>query len=175
MSDLRSRIIRLAHANPELRSDLLPLLGRQAAPEGTSRRAALRGLPWNGPPLSSSGLSVLDGLKDAVDKLARQHRLYGQRVAVSWVRKPNPLGAFYVTIQLPDTPESRKAFAKALSGYKHQAVKEYIDSRRPRDEAPRVEMSTTVLLTERHIRQDYRGEDSRGRSRIEQYLRNLRL
>lgn len=30
MSDLRSKLIRLAHENPELRSDLLPLLNRTA-------------------------------------------------------------------------------------------------------------------------------------------------
>ena len=33
MSDLRNKIIRLAKENPELRSDLLPLLKKEAAPQ----------------------------------------------------------------------------------------------------------------------------------------------
>jgi hypothetical protein len=37
MSDLRNKIIRLAHANPELRPHLLPLLK-----EGTQEKSALR-------------------------------------------------------------------------------------------------------------------------------------
>ena len=32
MSDLRNKVIRLAKENPELRGDLLPLLGKEAAP-----------------------------------------------------------------------------------------------------------------------------------------------
>lgn len=44
MSHLRSKVIRLAHARPELRADLLPLL-KQAAPKLTKEQLDL--LEWN--------------------------------------------------------------------------------------------------------------------------------
>ncbi len=39
MSNLRSSLIKLAHANPKLRKDLLPLLGKTAVDEETAKAA----------------------------------------------------------------------------------------------------------------------------------------
>ncbi|HEY9814555.1 MAG TPA: hypothetical protein V6D20_01925 [Candidatus Obscuribacterales bacterium] len=33
MSDLRNKLVKLAHENPELRKDILPLLNKQASPK----------------------------------------------------------------------------------------------------------------------------------------------
>ncbi len=64
MADLRNRIIRLAHANPDLRPHLLPLLGKSAgSPPG----------PGNGTnPSSYAEFLVKQAVKNRKDLIANE-------------------------------------------------------------------------------------------------------
>ena len=60
MSDLRSRVIRLAHAKPELRPALLPLLKEAAAPNNTAYMKALDNLS-DLAELTENAQEIIDG------------------------------------------------------------------------------------------------------------------
>jgi hypothetical protein len=73
MSNLRTRIIRLAAANPELRADLLPLLKEDAAPASVDQNKpeSYYGLPPRGVQ-ASHGTPSLSDLEAALRKARRE-------------------------------------------------------------------------------------------------------
>ena len=67
MSDLRNKLIRLAHAKPELRKDLLPLLAKKAYGEGIPEGLKLVGKAFSVHPNGAAMLADLEaGLKEGM-------------------------------------------------------------------------------------------------------------
>jgi hypothetical protein len=66
MSDLRKAVIRLAHENPDIRAELLPLL-KEAGPEKTAKYQTVRPTRTTGRPGNANYFKMLSNLNDLMD------------------------------------------------------------------------------------------------------------
>lgn len=122
MSDLRSRVIRLAHANPELRPALLPLLKEAAAPgdevarSGTAKSIA-KEIGWAAARLESMGTSdyIPDPYRDAA-KISPDFRKVEDAYRSTWLKKDR---AYRKMIQ-NEIARARKKVDDAIAPYKSQ-------------------------------------------------------
>lgn len=157
MSDLRSRLIRLAAANPELRADLLPLLQEQADPTShdQNKPESYYGLPPRGIQASA------DNATRVVFKVSRQvdtgeftvHNLTGGKKYVLSAYGSDPQ-------ELAETLES-SASASLLFQNRMEAIRhgvspwsdrDYVKAPRfPRNLAERIISQATVIVGAHYV------------------------
>ena len=123
MSTLRTRLIRLAAARPELRADLLPLLQEQADPASVDQNKpeSYYGLPPRGVQAAAKAPAKLKG-KKLDEAISKAYYKYGDRVQVNILDIGKIYAAGKAAYEGAATPEEAD---KALDAAMKAALEKY--------------------------------------------------